>query len=232
MSTKQGKYVEYGGGVAEHTYGTFQENTDAIENASTVLPGTSVTEALDAAITHDEVLAKDGTRAVQTAGMQTSNGANIANDLYDISCTAGCLMVGNVPAYFDALTDEVLVGAGEGGIPCFEVNGTAGGVCSADGQAKELALVAVLVAGVVTRYGVFGIEVTNPATPTAPTEAQITTALEAAQDLGLIPVTADLSQGLVWGRIKYVWSTTTTATHRDVTTYAALAIERAMGTLG
>jgi hypothetical protein len=80
-----------------------------------------------------------------------------------------------------------------------------------------------------TLYGVFGAEA-GTGLAVAPTSAQIRAALIAAAIVG-----SDTTCGVVWARILFARAGggpgATSCTHRDVLTYAALAEERAVGTL-
>ena len=102
-------------------------------------------------------------------------------------------------------------------------------IITADSRDKELALCSILVAGVPTLYGVFGAEA-GTGLAAAPTSAQVRAALIAAAIVG-----SDTTCGVIWARILYARGAggpgVTVATHRDVLTYAALAEERAVGTL-
>jgi len=180
----------------------------------------------------EEIRCKAGSRVLHPVdtGLQTTDGGSLANDLYDVDYAAGRLMVGFVTESIAAGNNVVLIGAGSGAIPCYELNGSAGVVITADSTDKELALCAILVSGAVTLVGVLGAEA-GTGTAVAPTNAEIKTAL------GLAAIANhDTTCGLIVARILFIRGAggpgTTTCTHRNVSTYDALVEERSMGNLG
>jgi hypothetical protein len=197
-------------------------DTSQIENLS-AYGGADATAALTL------IRAQLGTRTGFPAGLQTSDGAGLANDLYTVDYTEGLLIVGCVPELIPLGNDVVLVGAGAGAIPCYDLAGGAAAVITANDRDRELALCSILVAGVPTLYGVFGAEA-GTGLAVAPTSAQIRAALIAAAIVG-----SDTTCGVIWSRILFARAGggpgATSCTHRDVLTYAALAEERAVGTL-
>jgi len=173
---------------------------------------------------HVDVMGKLGSRCI--AGGQTSDGGNLAIDLYDIDMTALRVMVGGVPALVAALDDAVYIGAGQS-VTSYKLDGTAAAVLTADGKTFEAALVAILVDGDIELRVVCGDEA-NDGSEVAPTAAQIKAALVAA---GITD--HDTTVGVVVCRmlVKRVAVDTMTVTHRNIDTYETLAEERMIGTL-
>lgn len=173
---------------------------------------------------HIDVLGKLGSRCI--GGGQTSDGGNLAVDLYDVDMTALKVMVGGVPAFVAALDDVVMIGAGAS-LVSYALDGTAAVVLTADGKCCECAIVAILVNGDVELRAVFSDE-EDGTTPTAPTSAEIKAALAAAAIAD-----HDATSGVIVARIKIIREATNTMTltHRNIDTYEALAEERMVGTL-
>lgn len=172
------------------------------------------------------IRARVATRVLSLAGLQTSDGASLVVALYDIDMTAGAVLIAGIPAWFTALNDVVLIGAGSGAIPCFNLAGGAATVADASNDI-ELALVCLNLAGVPTLYGVTGAQA-GTGTAVAPTHTEIHDALVAAA-----VATLDTTAGVIVGRILYArdGAGNVVATHRGVGTYADLAFERAAGNL-
>jgi hypothetical protein len=129
--------------------------------------------ALSRVLTDDtSILADDG-----------SSGSTIA--LYRMDLSVGDALVGSKFLDQAALTDTVLVGAGEWG-KSFALDGSAAVVITADGKTCYYTLVAVLINDVPTLYAIFGAEALD-GNEVEPTECEIIDALIAAGIAGYEP---------------------------------------------
>jgi hypothetical protein len=209
------------------TSGTHQHDTTQIDDVSRMATTTATTAI-------DTLRAKAGTRMLDT-GLQTvvASGGGLTAALYTLDYSTGNILVGFYLANITVGVNVILVGAGSGALPCYELNGTPGVVAPAS-NAKELALCAILSLGAITLVGVLGAAVPG-AVAVEPTSSQVTEALRLANVAGEVPLlNYDPTCGLIWGRVLFVSDGAggCVGTYRNVTTYIPLALERAVGTIG
>lgn len=150
-----------------------------------------------------------------------SNGGTMTTAQYQIDMTVGDVQIDGVYGRLAALNDVSILGTGQsansytlaGGVPV---------VLTADGKTRWVVVVVGLVAGVATRFYIWGAEA-NDGSEVAPTGAQCRAALVLAA-----PTDLDLTALLVVARIKVkrVATDTITYTVTDPAVTAALEAER------
>lgn len=127
--------------------------------------------------------------------LATGSGVAATAALYTVDIPAGEVLVDGTHDRAAAAADSVLIGAGQT-VTSYALDGSAAAVIPDDDDSVRFALVAILVNGAVELRAVFG-DVAADGAETAPTAAEIGTALQAAEIAN-----ADLTVGVILGRGK------------------------------